>query len=455
MEMEEVYYRVTKGLIDAVERSIFSAFNFPKLQAAGASGYCTFSRSAPSTEDITISTGTVVATEATDAADAIQFSVVTETILQAGQTSVNALVQAVESGSATSVAAGTVTQFMSQPTGIETVTNENAFTDGRDLETSDERRARFQTYVSNLARGTKGALTYAAQTVDACKSAQVIESPRVTCFRYDASAGSYTDLSNDINDANTARVDAFPVPVGVGDILYLGCPIKYDYVRFVLKDTPDPAHALAATWEYWNGSAWTALTASDSTLAMTCDGVVAFTPPSTWMATQVNNTDLLFWLRLRGTSAVTHNPRLEAIVMPPEPGTVRLIVADTGGLSSSTMLADVAAAVENYRGAGIRVDVEGPTLREIPITATLYVNYGYDADDIGDSVRTAIEAYLTAFPIGRALYFAELSQVAMNFEDAGVANIVFSTPTADVAASPDEILRPGTVTLTTVALTSD
>lgn len=73
------------------------------------------------------------------------------------------------------VSALTITKINTPVTGIASVTNEAAFNGGTDLETDDQRKKRFQAYVSGLARGTKGAIEFGAKTVSGCVKARAFD----------------------------------------------------------------------------------------------------------------------------------------------------------------------------------------------------------------------------------------------------------------------------------------
>jgi len=56
--------------------------------------------------------------------------------------------------------------------------------------------------------------------------------------------------------------------------------------------------------QYWNGSAWTSLTITDGTSALTTSGTITFVPPTDWAQTTVNSQSR-FWIRLSATSVTT------------------------------------------------------------------------------------------------------------------------------------------------------
>lgn len=98
------------------------------------------------------------------------------------------------------------------------------------------------------------------------------------------------------------------------DSLYIGRLYRFDRITLTFS-TPASAD-FAGTWEYWNGSAWTALTVtSDGTSDCTQNGTVVFTPPTAanWRRRQVNGVSSMwgagvYWVRLRCSTDGTTPP---------------------------------------------------------------------------------------------------------------------------------------------------
>jgi uncharacterized phage protein gp47/JayE len=86
-------------------------------------------------------------------------------VMGVGVASVQVTAQAVNSGAAGNVGAGTITQFASGIVGADTVTNTGAASGGADPETDPALRARFWNYLQYLWKATSAAVTYAVQTV--------------------------------------------------------------------------------------------------------------------------------------------------------------------------------------------------------------------------------------------------------------------------------------------------
>lgn len=158
-------------------------FNFVRLGATAATGAETFLKLQPSAAQVVVPLGTIVQT----VGGGIQYQVVADStqstfsaaaggyVLPAGQTSINATVEALVAGSASNVLAGTLTQFGSSCPGIDQVTNPSPITDGIDAETDAAFRARFVLYLATLAQATESAILASAESVQQGLSINLLE----------------------------------------------------------------------------------------------------------------------------------------------------------------------------------------------------------------------------------------------------------------------------------------
>jgi uncharacterized phage protein gp47/JayE len=154
--------------------SWFADFGFSRIAATVSSGIVTFSRFTPTAQAV-IPVGAVVQT--TDGSQ--QFTVILDTtnsaysaalsgyVIAAGTTSVSVTVQAVAAGSAGNVLANTITQLSQSVTGVDTVTNAAAFTNGQDAELDAAALTRFRAWLQSLWRATTGSITNAVTSLNA------------------------------------------------------------------------------------------------------------------------------------------------------------------------------------------------------------------------------------------------------------------------------------------------
>ena len=147
-------------------------YGLTRLPAVAARGSVTFSRFSP-TNSALVPLGTQVKT-----ADAMLAFDVTQDVtnatwnaplngylIPAGQAGVTVPVVAEVAGSSGNVQTNTITLISAAISGVDTVTNALAFTNGIDAETDAALRARFQNYINTRAEATPAAVGYAVQSV--------------------------------------------------------------------------------------------------------------------------------------------------------------------------------------------------------------------------------------------------------------------------------------------------
>jgi uncharacterized phage protein gp47/JayE len=173
IEIDELYQMMFRGLKEAIPVSIYNSFAFERLAAIGASGSLRFTLSPVSATDTAIPAGTAVSA----VGGTYRYLTGVDAVIPAGTSTVDIIAYCSSTGFATNVAATTLTEMQTHIPGV-TVTNLNAFSNGRDLETDAERYTRFREYISTIARGTVAAIKYGATTA-ALVDADGIEFERV------------------------------------------------------------------------------------------------------------------------------------------------------------------------------------------------------------------------------------------------------------------------------------
>lgn len=143
-------------------------FGVTRLPAVAAIGIVTFSRFT-TTQQVVVPIGATVQT----ADGTQQFTVTIDTtnpaynaglggyVIAAGVGNVTAPVQALTAGAAGNAVAGSVSVIAGAISGVDTVTNTAAFTNGADAESDAALRTRFIAYVASLSKATKNAVGYA------------------------------------------------------------------------------------------------------------------------------------------------------------------------------------------------------------------------------------------------------------------------------------------------------
>lgn len=156
VEIEELYMQMLLGLRDAIPVATFLSFGFTKLPAAVAHGWVSVSNDVAPAEDLLVPSGSTFA-----AADGRVYTSTADVTWPAGDNVARVPVAFSTAGLAGNISGGLITSsnFFDDS---YTISN-SAIETGRDVETDDEREARFAEYVASLSRGTVPACRYAAE----------------------------------------------------------------------------------------------------------------------------------------------------------------------------------------------------------------------------------------------------------------------------------------------------
>lgn len=124
----------------------------------------------------------------------------------------------------------------------------------------------------------------------------------VYCRIYDDSGASFT---NEDADANNTTATDVTLLGDSNDILYIGSDVttkKFDSCRIIISTS---AAGGTRVLEYWNGAAWTTLSATFSSGTvdlLTGTTLFYWTPPSDWATVAINGVTT-YWIRFRNTGA--------------------------------------------------------------------------------------------------------------------------------------------------------
>ncbi len=159
VELDELYQQMFIGLREAIPVSVYNSFGFGALPAEAGSGAARFSCLVAAPANVLIPAGTAIRAPS----GTYKYATLIDATLLAGQTHVDVMVYCEVAGSITNALANTLTEMVSPISGIDSVTNPIAFTNGREAETETERKIRFQGYIASLPRGTSSAVAYGAK----------------------------------------------------------------------------------------------------------------------------------------------------------------------------------------------------------------------------------------------------------------------------------------------------
>jgi hypothetical protein len=161
---------------------------------------------------------------------------------------------------------------------------------------------------SNVGAGADGVLLGKLTATAASKAILKAMAGPLLCITDDG--GLYVDETAALADATADDVEVLPATPAVDDAVYFGHATgKFDELQLNITTQGDGDWTIA--WEYWDGSAWTALSGvTDGTTAFeatTGFKAVTFTIPSDWAQNTVDSV-LGYWIRARVsayTSVVT------------------------------------------------------------------------------------------------------------------------------------------------------
>ena len=134
-------------------------------------------------------------------------------------------------------------------------------------------------------------------------------------WQVDDSAETFVDETADANDAGNADWTVFPASEAVNDYAAFGYTQTFTQLKF---DYANGTAGIAGNvvWEYWNGTAWTALTGvTDNTSSFTTAAAdsltVTWTLPTDWATRILNTGKKLYYVRAKVTNTYTTNPILD------------------------------------------------------------------------------------------------------------------------------------------------
>ena len=124
---------------------------------------------------------------------------------------------------------------------------------------------------------------------------------------------TYVEMTDECNSAATGDVIPFPATEAVNDYFVVTSQRPFTRIRV---DVGTAGVAGVVAWEYWNGSAWAALTGvTDGTTSFTTAGIntVVFTEPTDWGRVSINDDAPQCVIRARITTVYTTNPVLDEV----------------------------------------------------------------------------------------------------------------------------------------------
>lgn len=124
-------------------------------------------------------------------------------------------------------------------------------------------------------------------------------------FAFLDDGGSFTDDSADAKDAGAGDVALLPGTPAQNDAFYFGSPVRFKQIEMDVAGTNGVSVTTDLKFEYYNGSAWVALSVTDGTSGLTdlsAGKKISWSIPATWSLVTVNSQSA-YWIRIRENSS--------------------------------------------------------------------------------------------------------------------------------------------------------
>lgn len=123
-------------------------------------------------------------------------------------------------------------------------------------------------------------------------------------------------------------------------------------------------------------------------------------------------------------------------------GIVTVYVSDSTGASSTPMINSVHAELENWRAAGVIVNVAGGAVFSLTgVSISLTVRAGVDTQAIAAKVKQAIVAAVDKLKIGETLYRTLIQSAARGVDPDGILEVLVNSPAANVTPGSTYLVK--------------
>jgi uncharacterized phage protein gp47/JayE len=131
---------------------------------------------------------------------------------------------------------------------------------------------------------------------------------------------------------------------------------------------------------------------------------------------------------------------------------VNLYIADSSGVSSAALAAQVQSALNDFRAGGIAVLISSSLPQLVQVQLRLQFVGGTDTVALSENVRAAVVEFVNSLPVNGTLYVAQLYSVLQRFASSGLIPSKESivAPAGDLVPVLGQTLR---ATLQTVSIT--
>lgn len=186
-------------------------------------------------------------------------------------------------------------------------------------------------------------------------------------WQYDTGTDTYVDQRDEFNSAASGDCSPWPASPESGDAFYLGFPEPFESLSIDVGTAGVSAGSMGV--QYWNGSSWVGLGATDNTNGLKNLGVntITWTSPSAWQKTDVNSGASLYFVRFTPgtytTAPVIDEGDLVSELLDPGNLVACPMFISHDGVPGSLMWrlrfsanSDLSSPTYDSGGGGIRVD---------------------------------------------------------------------------------------------------
>lgn len=205
-EIEEYYFKTYINMQYAMENSLYDAFGHSRREATPAYGTLKITLNNPLTHELYLEKGTIFYAS-TRNNKTTYYSTQIPYKINVGVQTFEIVVYANVAGSEGNTLANTITHMTNHKVEIATITNPQAFTNGTEAETLEERRERFSQFIESRSKGTKKAIEYGTLEVSGVAGCYVDDSTTgiIRVYAHD----SYGNLSNDLKESVAENLENY------------------------------------------------------------------------------------------------------------------------------------------------------------------------------------------------------------------------------------------------------
>ncbi|QDH50094.1 baseplate J-like protein [Bacillus phage ALPS] len=139
-------------------------------------------------------------------------------------------------------------------------------------------------------------------------------------------------------------------------------------------------------------------------------------------------------------------PAVSGVYIEEFTGKVNVYAHDSNGDLPDNVKTAIEKSLENYRAAGIRVDVKPVTRLAIDVDVDVIIEpKAAITDALNTRIRFAIENYLNGMQVSQDLIMTDLSCIIKDVDKRLVYDIVYKKPPSNLLTKGSEIIRAGVV----------